>query len=228
MPSQKSQKPKPKIVEVYADGGCICNVCSPVGVTWAFIHVDENGRIARRCNGLILTAPWYDRWLQTNGNKQIEYDFNTYKSGAVKGLEPGMVATNNLSELFAASMALVLVEEYWQGKFFTDSAITIGRMWRGHALNGIPQDVRELMWSAMRISNHIKPVLLDGHPSRDQLESGIGKRGNPVSIFNKLCDQDCTRLAKEFKEKYMTAEDIAYATSFKAPKDTAALVGANS
>ena len=37
-------------------------------------------------------------------------------------------------------------------------------------------------------------VLLDGHPTAEQLASGIGKRGHPVSIHNEYCDWLCNEV----------------------------------
>ena len=47
----------------------------------------------------------------------------------------------------------------------------------------------------------ISCLLLDGHPTRSQLEAGKGKRGGPVSEHNVWCDKACGYAAVGFIEK---------------------------
>ena len=114
------------------------------------------------------------------------------------GLLPGP-CTNNLSEFVAAVRALETVPPGWEGKLYSDSQVTLGRLFRQWSLNGLP-----LIWIA-RGSNvlgqvgYVEPVLLQGHPTREELAAGVGKRhGFPVSNWNVKCDRECSRLAAEF------------------------------
>jgi len=84
---------------------------------------------------------------------------------------------------------------------YSDSAVTLGRVFSGWKWKNIPvwmhkvyqeQRARLTYWS------EIKYVQLDGHPTKAQLLSGIGKRGNPVSEHNVWCDQACTEAGEIF------------------------------
>jgi len=43
-------------------------------------------------------------------------------------------------------------------------------------------------------------VLLDGHPTKAQIESEKGKRGNPTSVHNVWCDEQCGKQARMYLE----------------------------
>jgi hypothetical protein len=48
--------------------------------------------------------------------------------------------------------------------------------------------------------DEIKYILLDGHPTKKQLETGIGKRGGPGSKHNVWCDDACRKAGEAFME----------------------------
>jgi ribonuclease HI len=162
-----------KIVGAYCDGGCInCNP-SPVGGTWAYCFVDAEG------------------------------DIVAYKSGVIspQGFS-GKTVSNNNSELYALCMAILDMPTESYPTFYSDSQVSIGRIFSNWKLNNVPQ------WLKIKAGDAKQKLcrldfdycLLDGHPTKAQLESGIGKRGNPCSKFNVFCDDQCNKEAKAYLE----------------------------
>lgn len=153
-----------RVIEVYADGGCINSNPSQIGGTWAWCMVGEDGYVV------------------------------AYSSGVVRGY-----ATNNQMEMVALCKALRYLPKGWSGLVCSDSEVTLGRLFRGHAMNNIPVEwiprVREI------VSNlgEVQIRLLQGHPTKADLIAGIGKRkGLPVSKYNVYCDELCAKAGKEY------------------------------
>lgn len=161
---------KEQIIALYADGGVIGRNPSSVGGTWAWRHVNANGEPVAEESGVITVAE--------------------AKVGFV---------TNNLTELLALVNGIEALPAGWRGTVYSDSNISLGRLFRGWALNEVPQWLIERMGAAMRHVDieHSREVLLDGHPTKAQLEAGTGKRGNPVSIHNVWCDEACGEQARQ-------------------------------
>lgn len=159
-------------MNVYCDGGLIGANPSPNGGTWCFVVVDDDVQVAMQ-------------------------------SGIVTPAEAGLPAiTNNYTELLAAVNALEMMDDGWTGTLFTDSNVTRLRLISSKPkMAGIPPALQQRLRDAKRRVGAFKVALLDGHPTRQQLASGIGKRGGPVSKWNVLCDEECTRLANEFKAR---------------------------
>lgn len=161
------------IHSVFVDGGVIKRNPSTYGGTWAYVFVDENDQeIGRR-------------------------------SGYVTPQEIGLpTITNNLTELLAAVNAMLHLPEDFAGTIHTDSFVTLCRITaRNPKMNGIPDHLQDRMWVARkRLVNFGKHMVVqvDGHPTKDQLFKGKGKRGNPVSKFNVLCDDLCGMEARKF------------------------------
>lgn len=123
-------------------------------------------------------------------------------SGIILPNDVGLPAiTNNLSELFAALKGLAAAPTGWQGALYTDSLITLRRITTGEKFNGIPQKLREKTLE-LRRGRKWQGILLSGHPTKAQLEIGIGRKGRPVSKWNVYCDQECKRLATEFMKGF--------------------------
>lgn len=160
-----------RIAAIYADGGVIGSNPSSAGGTFAWCQVDE---LSER--------------IRTG-------------SGYVYPVEIGMPhVTNNVTELWALVAALESLPEGWAGTVYSDSHVSLLRLFKGASLNNVPTVLCSRMGLAIRRVD-LKActyVLLDGHPTKDQLVAGKGKRGNPVSVHNKWCDQECGRLAKAF------------------------------
>jgi ribonuclease HI len=159
---------------LYTDGGVVKVNPSPIGGTWAWVLTQDDGEgegIVRCASGLILPA---------------ECD--------------GASVSNNVAELRAALEALEAMPGYWRGTLLSDSQITLGRIFKGWPLKGVPLDLyRRLHRIQLRLREdlQVEPVLLQGHPTKADLARGIGaKRGYPVSKFNKWCDEACQEQAR--------------------------------
>jgi ribonuclease HI len=125
--------------------------------------------------------------------------------------------TNNHSELYALLSGLILLPWKWRGTIWSDSKVSLMRMFCGASMNNVPYDLIN------RLENHkarlvhwdqIQYGLLDGHPTREQLVQGFGKRGHPVHEANCWADKECGRLASEFlrkRELQLTSRERAMA-----------------
>lgn len=170
----KAMEQARNIAALYADGGVISRNPSAIGGTWAWRQVDKDGQPLAEESGVITPS------------------------------EAGMsMVTNNLTELLALVNGLESLPAGWSGLICSDSNVSIGRLFRGWALRGVPN------WLIVRTSTAMQhvdmpnctPVLLDGHPSREQLEAGVGKRGNVVSVHNVWCDAACGAQAQRYLEQ---------------------------
>lgn len=159
------------IIAVYADGGVIGRNPSPYGGTWAYTHVNADGERIAEDSGTIVPE-----WAGVD------------------------LVTNNLTELYAVVRGLLALPAGWSGVVYSDSQITLGRLFHGWAWNNIPEWLYRDAEAAMgRLAwTRCEPVLLDGHPSKAQLAAGIGKRGNRVSMHNVWCDKACGAQARAF------------------------------
>lgn len=155
--------------ELYADGGVISRNPSKIGGTWA-CRLLSNGQVVHEGSGVITPA------------------------------EAGTPAiTNNLTEMLALLEGLKQLPADWTGTIYSDSQVTLGRVFEGWKWSNIPpwmhrlfqaQRARLVNWSA------ISYALLDGHPTSAQLAAGVGKRGHPVSEHNVWCDKACGEAAR--------------------------------
>jgi hypothetical protein len=78
--------------------------------------------------------------------------------------------------------------------------VTLGRIFQEWKLSNIPDGWYKRSQQAMLHLSQVESTLLDGHPTKAQLEDGTGKRGGPVSRWNVWCDKECGRLSKLMKE----------------------------
>jgi ribonuclease HI len=156
---------------LFADGGVIGANPSGIGGTWAYCIV-------------------------TNGERVNE------KSGTITPYEAGLPAiTNNLTEMLALVRGLQALPVSWTGTVYSDSQITLGRVFQGWKWKNIPlwlhheyQQARACLVSW----DKIKWALLQGHPTKAELAAGVGSRGYPVSEHNVWCDKACGLRAAEF------------------------------
>jgi ribonuclease HI len=162
--------PKPPIIELYTDGGVIGQNPSPIGGTWAWCMVDASGQQQRHARG----------WM----------------SPAEMGVD---VVSNNHTELLAIVLGREALPYAWTGTIYSDSWVSLQRVFLHARLNNVPQWLVERLQKLQRDGwlSGCSWQLLDGHPTRAQLEAGIGKRGNPVSTWNVWCDEQCGALARE-------------------------------
>jgi ribonuclease HI len=151
-----------KVVAIFADGGCVERNPSPIAGTWAWCHVSEEDERCRQESGLEPAAEW-----------------------------PGGMVTNNQMEFVALVRAIEALPSGWTGTVHSDSKVSLGRLFRGWKLTGIPPVWRQRGSLALGRIGQVTVVLLDGHPTRAQLLAGRGKRGNPVSPHNVWCDRAC-------------------------------------
>jgi ribonuclease HI len=170
---ERKSIPGMKIVSVYADGGVIGSNPSAIGGTYAYRLIEENGEVGHYIDGaFVLTS-------QMNGG----------------------VVTNNHTEMWAVLSALELVPDAWAGTLYSDSQITLGRVFMGWKWANVPKFMHEkyqVLRARLVNFNDIKYVRLDGHPTKAQLQAGKGKRGGPVSEHNVWCDHACTDAGKNY------------------------------
>ncbi len=159
---------------LYTDGGCIQRNPSSIGGTWAWVLV-EDGRVFAEDGQIVASA-----------------------SGVIPA--NGTPVSNNVAELVAAVRGLEALPRGWSGRFCCDSQVTIGRLFWGYPFRGVPQELVERAQKAVR-NLWIRPVLLQGHPTKADLERGIGvKRGLPVSKWNVAVDRMCQEEARKCLE----------------------------
>lgn len=166
------------IIALYADGGVIGANPSPIGGTWAWCQVSEAG--------IRLVA----------------------SSGVITPAEAGLPAiTNNLTELFAILEARESVPYAWTGTIYSDSWVSLQRVFLGARLKNVPPQIVERLQRLQRDGwfSGCSWQLLDGHPTRAQLAAGQGKRGAPVSIHNVWCDEQCARAGRSFVAQQVLA-----------------------
>jgi ribonuclease HI len=158
------------MLKLYCDGGVVGRNPSPLGGTWAFVALGADDIILREASGVVVPIPFV---LAT--------------------------ITNNYTELYAALEALKAAPDGWAGDLLTDSQVTLYRITKDKTKwEGIPATVRAEVEAQRKRLGAYRVHLLDGHPTKQQLACGIGKRGNMCSAWNVRCDKECTRLAKAF------------------------------
>lgn len=160
------------IKELYVDGGVIAVNPSPFGGTYAYRLVMDDGQ----CVGA---------------------------ADVVTVAQMGGLVTNNQTEMLALLEGLKHLPTDWTGTIYSDSMVTLGRAFSGFKWKNIPVWMHKLYQVERKRLIHwdqIKHVQLDGHPTRKQLEAGIGKRGNPVSEHNVWCDAECGKAGAAFMD----------------------------
>ncbi|MCL5265164.1 MAG: hypothetical protein M1343_08245 [Chloroflexi bacterium] len=107
-----------------------------------------------------------------------------------------MQITNNVAEYVAAVSALESVPNNWSGYLCSDSQVTLGRLFQGWKLDGIPSEWARRATDALFRLGDVRGILLQGHPNKADLLRGVGaKRNLPVSKWNVHCDRECQRQA---------------------------------
>jgi len=118
--------------------------------------------------------------------------------GGICPAKPGQFITNNHMEQIAITLALEAMPDGWSGTVYSDSMIALGRVFKGWRTKNLPANIIQRSAAAVARLGKIEAVLLQGHPTKVDLECGFGKkRGFPVSIHNVWCDQECGRQATE-------------------------------
>ncbi len=157
----------PNIIAIYADGGLVIRNPSPYGGAWAWCGVDADGEI--RETGSRLMTPQ-------------EYQMETI--------------SNNVTEFFALAKALRSMPKGWSGIAYSDSEVTLNRIFGiYHSEKGLPEGWLEHARNNLKRLGEVTPVLLSGHPTKQELLNGVcRRRGRPVSKFNVWCDEECRRI----------------------------------
>lgn len=157
--------------QLYADGGVIQINPSSIGGTWAYRILED---------GVVICE----------------------KSGVITPAQAKMpTISNNLTEMCALVAGLRALPADWVGTVYSDSQVTLGRVFLSWKWKNIPEWLHKYFQDARARLIHwdqVTWVLLDGHPTRAQLVAGIGKRGHPVSENNKWCDEACQKAAADF------------------------------
>ena len=165
---------------LFVDGGLVGRNPSPIGGCFAWCFVD-GGKIVKT------------------------------RTGRVFPTATSPVITNNQTEMVAMLQGILELPDSYEGSIFSDSMITIGRVSMNWAWQNIDKEqVRQ--FDALRVIRDFKKmrfVLLDGHPTRAELQAGIGKKGHPVSYFNVLCDRECQKISKEWKREMSSVPQLA-------------------
>ncbi|RYX82216.1 hypothetical protein EON83_20350 [bacterium] len=166
---------------IYADGGVIGRNPSEDGGTYAFWFLDGDGNEIYADGGYVLPA---------NGNAPEGANWWKCEHTSI---------TNNVTELAAVVFALQQLPAGFKGTLHSDSYVTLCRMKNAKPRwVGVPDELKAATLIEKERHPEITYVLLDGHPNKDQLAAGIGKRGNPCSAWNVACDKRCGELAKAF------------------------------
>jgi ribonuclease HI len=158
------------ISALYCDGGVIASNPSEIGGTYAFCIVFEDGS-------------------------------SIQKSFAISKADMGGPVTNNQTEMLALLEGLKDLPDDFAGTIYSDSQITLGRVFLGWKRKNIPGFMHKMFQeqrARLTCWNEIKHVLLAGHPTKAQLQAGIGKHGYPVSEYNVWCDEACQRIGQVF------------------------------
>lgn len=139
----------------------------------------------------------------TYAYRLVHEDGNVLSEGCEIILYPG--CTNNMSEYLAALYGMTKTPSNIPATLFSDSQITLGRIFHGWKTNGIFEQWKNKMNTEYnRLKGFLLHEIVDGHPTKLQLSIGIGKRGNKCNINNVWCDKACQQKSKQFLEKLNT------------------------
>lgn len=126
--------------------------------------------------------------------------------GAVRATATRTVS-NNHTEQIALTLALEAMPNGWSGTVYSDSQIALGRVFKGWREQNLPANISRRSKAAVARLGKIETVLLQGHPTKEDLKCGIGKKRNlPVSEHNVWCDKACRKAAEEYLEKLKSEE----------------------
>lgn len=167
----------------------------------AVVEIFADGGVIRK-NPSPIGGTWAWCSVDADGNRVIE------KSGVVPATETRTVS-NNHTEQIAITLALEAMPEGWSGIVHSDSMIALGRVFKGWKENNLPSNIGKRSRQAVARLGRIETILLQGHPTKADLESGVGKkRGYPVSIHNVWCDKACGKAAEKYLESLSVKESV--------------------
>lgn len=168
--TQEGKRLVSEIIAVYSDGGLVIRNPSPYGGAWAWCGVNEENLIVESKSGLLVPE----------------------KLGIAE-------ISNNTAEFCAMARALRAMPKGWSGTAYSDSELTLNRIFGNwDAGKGLPEGWMKAARKNLKRLGKITPVLLSGHPTRQELLNGVCKRrGRQVSGFNVWCDEECRRICKD-------------------------------
>lgn len=164
-------------VHIYCDGGVVSSNPSQYGGTWA--------------------------WRILEGDTEVEN-----QSGLLTNDQNGgVLVTNNVTEMLAALRGVEAGRRLFgmerTMRLYSDSWVTLTRLFQQAKRKNLPlwlSDKLDYMLRKGYFAN-VEYTLLNGHPTKAELETGVGKRGYPTSIHNVWCDKACGEIAREFLQK---------------------------
>lgn len=170
-----------KIKAVFADGGVCGRNPSIIGGTIGWVAVTDGGSPAYT-NGIELGGIGNKDLLVKSHSEFIPFE--------------NLPVTNNHTEMLALISALEAMEDGWSGYAVSDSKITLGRIFENWKCENLPLDYIRRFVEVKNRLGILVPIHIDGHATKLQLATGIGKRGNSVSKWNVMCDYLCNEAKK--------------------------------
>jgi ribonuclease HI len=123
------------------------------------------------------------------------------RSGFVPNTETHQM-TNNNTEIIALVKALEALPDGWSGLVCSDSKIALGTLFWGYNARKQPACIVKRGMAAVARLGTIETMLLQGHPTKEDLCNGIGKKRKlPVSKHNVWCDKQCNLEKKLWKKR---------------------------
>jgi ribonuclease HI len=155
--------------------------------------------VAVYCDGGVIKknpSPIGGTWAWCGVNSE---GVRVVERGGVVPVNGIRLITNNHTEQMAICKALEEMPDGWSGIIYSDSQVALGRVLWGWSTKNLPQNVIDRTRAAVARLGPLKGVLLQGHPTKADLERGIGaKRSLPVSVHNVWCDEECGRQSRAY------------------------------
>jgi ribonuclease HI len=179
------------VTSVWTDGGVLLSNPSRIGGTAAFRMVDAADNVVlERC---FLYVPFLTPW-------------HPHIPNVTMLRWPHAQISNNVTELEAVLQAFFVLPGGWSGTVYSDSKITLGRVFSGYQLKGIDADRAGMLFSRKECLGSLSSVLVAGHPTQRELSIGYkdkkleggGTVRYLVSRHNVACDQMCTAAAAAY------------------------------
>ena len=134
------------------------------------------------------------------------------QAGAVVCRDSGLLldplpVTNNQTEFAALVLALEALPKHWCGTVYSDSKVTLRRLFKGGRLANLTSEWVERGAAVLQRLGDVVPVHLSGHPTAEELAIGYRWNGSAVSEHQVWCDRECARLSWAYRVRQ--AEGVA-------------------
>jgi ribonuclease HI len=166
-----------------------------------------DGGVVGRNDGTNAGGVWAFCWVD-------EHNTRTWEQG---GIYPVAGVGNNTMEYLAIAKALASVADRfpgWSGPVCSDSRNALNAILGNWSCRYVPARWQRRMREVLNTLGDVRGVLLQGHPTREELEVGYGRgrrdannnsrRGLPVSTHNVWCDGHCNGLKASY---YLQLQD---------------------